>query len=112
MAICGFCNQDMSSNKVDTCTGNDFVEYPNGEKLESVPYNFRVSDFEDAIILGEVKPFPPNFKEEDKRCHDCNIKNHGKHHPGCDMEECPRCGGQLISCGCLDEEEDEERSTD
>jgi Zn-finger nucleic acid-binding protein len=38
------------------------------------------------------------------RCHDCGIKNHGGHihHFGCDIERCPRCKGQLISCGCAD----------
>jgi hypothetical protein len=24
----------------------------------------------------------------------------GYHHPGCDMEICPRCGNQLITCDC------------
>lgn len=38
----------------------------------------------------------------DKKCHDCGINNDGKsmHHFGCDMEECPACGGQLLSCDC------------
>lgn len=26
--------------------------------------------------------------------------------PGCDMEECPKCHKQLISCGCLDDDDD------
>lgn len=33
-------------------------------------------------------------------CHDCGIKEGNIHHFGCDMEGCPFCGGQLISCGC------------
>ncbi len=33
-------------------------------------------------------------------CHDCNARPGEYHHPGCDMEVCPKCGGQLISCGC------------
>ena len=36
------------------------------------------------------------------RCHDCNIKNvkGNYHHLGCDIERCPCCKGQLISCDC------------
>lgn len=31
-------------------------------------------------------------------CHDCGALEDEPHHPGCDMETCPHCGGQMISC--------------
>jgi hypothetical protein len=83
MAICGWCNQEMT--KADDCTANRVVEYPDGKKLP-------------ASTL--------HFGEKDERCHDCGVKNGNYHHPGCDVERCPRCSRQLISCGCLDEEDD------
>ena len=33
-------------------------------------------------------------------CGDCGAPRGGFHHRGCDLERCPRCSGQLISCGC------------
>lgn len=36
-------------------------------------------------------------------CGDCGAPRGGLHHPGCDMERCPRCRGQLIMCGCWDD---------
>ena len=79
MSKCAFCKKEMLSEHVRSCT-TKFVEFPDFRKLPSVRYD------ED-----------PNF-----RCHDCNISGGGYHHPGCDMERCPKCGGQLISCGCLE----------
>ncbi len=35
-----------------------------------------------------------------KTCHDCNTKEGELHELGCDMERCPFCDGQLISCDC------------
>ena len=39
-------------------------------------------------------------------CHDCSVQVGQFHVPGCDIEECPKCGGQSISCNCDNDEEE------
>ncbi len=76
MAICTTCNQEMMT--ADGCA------------VELV-------SFSDDV---EMKRSREHFNEPDGRCHDCNIVHGNLHHPGCDAERCPRCGGQQISCSC------------
>ena len=35
-----------------------------------------------------------------RNCHDCNCPPGSFHHARCDVERCPRCGGQVIYCEC------------
>jgi hypothetical protein len=34
-------------------------------------------------------------------CHDCKAKPGDPHKAGCDVERCPLCGGQLLTCPCI-----------
>lgn len=80
MAMCEWCNQDMT--EVDSCRKNVMVDFGDGVA--------------DPIPFGQESPSWGGV-----RCNDCNVAIGGIHHPGCDVERCPRCGGQLISCGCI-----------
>lgn len=86
MAQCDWCKKDMSSDETTSCfRENATIVFPDGKVLNPIPYR------------GE------------DRCHDCNVGDWGFHHPGCDAEECPRCHGQIISCGCLSTDDDDDR---
>lgn len=59
-----------------------------------------------AIPYGEETRFGETFGKNwtsDRSCHDCGATKGQFHHPGCDMEECPECHGQAISCACYSE---------
>lgn len=81
MAICEYCGLEMLDKAIVTCTANTRVVFGDGKKMPSLPYT-------------------RDDRPADHRCHDCGIALGGKHHPGCDIEECPRCHGQLLSCNC------------
>lgn len=79
MAVCRDCDREMTT--ATSCA----VEYLfiRGERLRRQPLTRRSA--------GPAR-----------RCGDCGVALGGWHHLGCDLEDCPRCGRQLLSCGCGD----------
>lgn len=61
-----------------------------------------------TLHIGDL-PFPMarHRRSGDGRCGDCGVEPGGYHHLGCDLAGCPRCGRQLISCGCPFDELDD-----
>lgn len=96
MARCDACKQEMLT--ATHCAANHKIRFPDGERLRAIPF-------------GEEQNIPFNRDErEHVHCGDCNVRPGARHHPGCDMEECPRCHGQRISCECLAEGDGREDS--
>ncbi len=85
MAICDDCKQEMTT--AAGCTLPVLVI--DGEPSDRIRYG------------DERRPF--SQPASPCRCHDCGVQPGALHHLGCDWEECPRCGAQLLSCCCLDD---------
>jgi hypothetical protein len=84
MAVCSWCDGEMTV--AISCTVSAF--HRNGRRFHMVPFG----DDPDRRTSGD-------------RCGDCGVTRGGWHHPGCDLQRCPACGGQLMSCGCLFDED-------
>lgn len=85
MAVCKFCGQEMK-----TADGCSVVSVFDGDAfIRRIPVGGKGDFLEGA--------------DSSQRCHDCNATFGHMHHVGCDSERCPKCGGQLITCGCFSE---------
>ncbi len=87
MAECKSCHNDMLA--VRSCSRNNWL---------ALGKDVRTGDPRTWPTVPYINP--ATFGDENPNCHDCGVQIGARHHPGCDMERCPRCGGQLISCGC------------
>lgn len=61
-----------------------------------------------TLHIGDLTfPMARHRRGGDGRCGDCGVEPGGYHHLGCDLARCPRCGRQLIGCGCPFDELDD-----
>jgi hypothetical protein len=86
MAVCMYCQQEMMT--ATSCTVDAF--HMNGRRFELASFGS-----EEGM-----------WRFKSSTCADCGVKWGGRHHPGCDIQRCPRCGRQLMTCGCRFDEDD------
>jgi hypothetical protein len=84
MAICHWCAQEMSV--ASSCTVAAF--HLDGRPFEMVAFGADTN----GGAFGQ-------------RCGDCGVVLGGLHHPGCDVQRCPSCRGQMATCGCRFDED-------
>ena len=60
----------------------------------------KTCDFDMIRINGKTYKRNTEYTDVNEYCHDCGILNGGVHLMGCDIERCPICDGQMISCEC------------
>ena len=69
-----------------------------GKRFKRIKYGYEKWD-EDGSIGSDGKPML--WSEITQRpCHDCAAVKGQYHCDGCDVEQCPNCGGQMISYDC------------
>lgn len=88
MATCEFCEQEMG--EAESCTKNTIL-FPAPARADGGKWLFAIPFGEEARGIVEQMDIT-----EATRCHDCGVQVGGFHHPGCDVEESPLSGNQLL----------------
>ena len=89
--FCEYCHHEMT-----TATSCITVPFDDG----TVPQPYGV---EQPGTLRWPAVSNPYLPEPNERCMDCGVMPGGFHHPGCDCETCPICGGRVMGAcqhGC------------
>ena len=89
MAVCSWCHGEM----LTAISCNVVAFHRKGRRFDLIPY-------------GAER----GWQSTADQCGDCGVIRGGFHHPGCDLQDCPACGGQLLSCGCRFDEDGPESS--
>ena len=60
-----------------------------------------IGEWEYELVESKPTGKESELDENANKCRDCGVVEGEFHVPGCDAERCPFCGGQLVSCNCM-----------
>lgn len=94
---------------------DEFVIYNGARMIKGWPEKIEAAQTQTHYgIAGQTLPRIRYGDEEDnwgadrQPCHDCRVVKGQLHVVGCDVEQCPSCGGQVLSCDCEYDGDDSE----
>lgn len=82
MAVCRWCNKEMRGAM--SCSVGAL--HLDGKRVEMISWG-------------------AGGRHERGKCHDCGVAPGGFHHLGCDLQRCPLCRRQMMTCGCRFDED-------
>jgi hypothetical protein len=105
----GHKDSGLTENDARAKWEGDFVEYNGAQVASFWPERLEAAQHQPIALIthpvarlrfGEESSFKGKGRKPPSPCHDCAALIGQFHVSGCDMEECPVCGGQQIGCGC------------
>lgn len=72
----------------------------NKEELSEKEKYLIKGELYDPILFGEEDDDWGGKDNEEDTCADCGCAVGEQHYPNCDIERCPCCGLQMLSCDC------------